>query len=81
MGWAVGVDGEAELMDGDVVVVPAEGDEVVGVVVAALVPFPDVMGLQPVTAAVSFDRALSRSLLSTNARIDGGIVSVWCETA
>jgi hypothetical protein len=45
VGWAVGVDGETELVDGHVVVVPAEGDEVVRVVVAALVPFFDVMWL------------------------------------
>ena len=40
-------------------VIPTECDEVVGVVVTAGVLFFDVVGLQPVTAAASFDGALA----------------------
>ncbi|HKY49543.1 MAG TPA: hypothetical protein VJQ79_16350, partial [Acidimicrobiia bacterium] len=53
-----GVDGVAVSVDGYVVVVPAEGDEVVGVVVAAVLSFFDVVGLEPVAAVASFDRTL-----------------------
>jgi len=53
----LGVDLVAEAVDGDVVVVPAEGDEVVGVVVAAVGTLADVVGLEPV-AAVAIDGAL-----------------------
>ena len=40
-------------------VVPAQCDEVVGIVIAAVVLFLDVVRLQPVTAAASLDRALA----------------------
>jgi len=40
----LGVDPVAEAVDGDVVVVPAEGDEVVGMVVAAVGTLADVAG-------------------------------------
>jgi hypothetical protein len=53
----LGVDPVGEAVDGDVVVVPAEGDEVVGVVVAAVGTLADVVGLEPV-AAVAIDGAL-----------------------
>lgn len=36
LGWGVWVDCESELVDGDMMVVPAQEGEVVGVVVAAL---------------------------------------------
>ena len=52
------VDAVAESVDGDVVVVPAEGDQVVGVVVAAVLSFSDVVGLEAVGAVASLDRAL-----------------------
>lgn len=45
MGWAVGIDSEAELMDGDVMVIPAQSCEVFGVVVVTCVLFLDVMRL------------------------------------
>ena len=51
----LGVDLVAEAVDGDVVVVPAEGDQVVGVVVAAVGSLADVVGLEPVAAVASFD--------------------------
>jgi hypothetical protein len=54
----LGVDLVAEAVDGDVVVVPAEGDEVVGVVVAAVGTLADVVGLEPVAAVASLDGAL-----------------------
>ena len=59
MGRAVGIDGETELMDRDVVVIPTESDQVVGIVATALVLFLDVVRLQSVSAAASFDRAPS----------------------
>jgi hypothetical protein len=46
-------------MDGYVVVVPTQRDEVVGIVVAAIMLFSDVMQLQPVTAWTPFYRTLS----------------------
>jgi len=55
---AGGVDPVAESVDGDVVVVPAEGDQVVGVVVAAVGSWADVVGLEPVAAVASLDRTL-----------------------
>ena len=58
MGGTVRVDPESELVDGDVVVVPAEGDEVVGVVAAAVGSLGEVVGLEPVAAGAAFDRAL-----------------------
>ena len=58
MGGAMGVDGEAEPVDGDMMVVPAQGGEVVGVVVAAVLSFSDVVGLEPVSARASFDGTL-----------------------
>ena len=57
MDGGLGVDLVAEAVDGDVVVVPAEGDEVVGVVVAAVGTLADVVGLEPVAAVASFDGA------------------------
>ena len=54
----MGVDPVAESVDGDVMVVPAEGDEVVGVVVAAVGALADVVGLEPVAAVASLDGAL-----------------------
>jgi len=55
----VGVDGHAELVDSNMMVVPAEGDEVGGVVVAAEVLFLDVVDLEPVAAAAPFDGTLA----------------------
>ena len=59
MGGGLGVDPESEVVDGDVVVVPTERDEVVGVVVAAVGSLPDVVGLEAVLAVTAFDRAVS----------------------
>jgi hypothetical protein len=50
VGGALGVDGEAHPVDGDMVVVPAQGCQVVGVMVAAVLSFPDVVGLEPISA-------------------------------
>ena len=47
-GWGVGVDVESVTMYHDVVVEPAEGAEVGGVVVAASGPGPDVVGFEAV---------------------------------
>ena len=58
VGGTVGVDPESQVVDGDVVVIPAEGDEVVGVVAATVGSLLDVVGLEPVTACTSFDRTL-----------------------
>ena len=55
MDGAGGVDAVAVSVDGDVVVVPAEGDEVVGMVVAAVLSFFDVVGLEAVGAVASLD--------------------------
>jgi hypothetical protein len=44
-------------MDRHVVVVPANGRQVVGIVIPALAVFSDVMGLKPVSAAAAGDRA------------------------
>ena len=58
MGGTVGVDGEPGLVDGDMMVVPAEAGQVVGMVVTAVGPLPDVVGLEPVTAGAALDRTL-----------------------
>ena len=58
MGGAVGVDGETGLVDGNVMVVPAEGDQVVGMMVTAVASLPDVVRLEPVTAGRALDRTL-----------------------
>ena len=58
VGGGLGVDPVAVAVDGDVVVVPAQRDEVVGVVVAAVLSFSDVVGLEAVGAVAPFDRAL-----------------------
>ncbi len=55
VGWAVGVEGHAHLVDGDVVVVPAEGDEIVGIVSPVVVALLDVVGLESVAAGAAFD--------------------------
>ena len=52
------VDPVAESVDGDVMVVPAEGGQVVGMVVAAVLSFSDVVGLEAVAAVASLDGAL-----------------------
>ena len=57
LGWTGGVDAVAVAVDGDVVVEPAEGGEVVGVVVASACPGVDVVGLEPVAAGAAVDGA------------------------
>ena len=59
MGRTRRVKPHSQHVDGDVVVVPTKQGEIVRVVVASVVAFFDVVGLQPVTAAASFDGALS----------------------
>jgi hypothetical protein len=49
VGGGVGVDSESEHVDGDVVVVPAEGDQILRIVVTAVVTFCDVVDLEPVS--------------------------------
>ena len=51
----VGVDAVSFSVDGDVVVVPAEGGEVVGGVVASLVSWCHMVGLEAVAAAAGVD--------------------------
>jgi hypothetical protein len=46
--WRFGVNGHAEHVDGDMMVIPAEGDEIVGVVVASVVSLVDVVDLEAV---------------------------------
>ena len=58
MGGAVGVDGEPELVDGNVMMKPADGYKVVGMVVAAVASLSNVVGLEPVAAGAAFDRTL-----------------------
>ena len=58
VGGGVGVDGEAELVDGDVMVIPAKTYQVVGMVAVAVGPLADVLGLEPVTAGTSLNRTL-----------------------
>jgi hypothetical protein len=58
VGGGLGVDPVAVAVDGDVVVIPAQCGEVVGVVVAAVLSFHDVVGLEAVGAVAAFDRAL-----------------------
>ncbi len=57
MGWCGGVDGESSAVDHNVVVVPAQGGEVVCVGWSALGPGVDVVGLEPVSADAAFDGA------------------------
>jgi hypothetical protein len=48
VGRGVGVDAMAELVYGDVMVIPAEGDQVVGRVITAIVLLVDVVDLETV---------------------------------
>ena len=57
MAGGVGVEFHAAAVDGDVVVVPAKGDEVVRVVAPALASGPDVVYLEPVSALAAVDSA------------------------
>ena len=57
LGWGVGVDGVAEAVDDAVVVVPAEGGEVVGLVGSAGGLVGDVVGLEAVAGCASVDGA------------------------
>ena len=54
----MGIDPVAESVDGDVVMKPAQGGQVVGIMVAAVGSLADVVGLEPVAAVASLDRAL-----------------------
>ncbi len=58
MDGGLGVDGVAVSVDGYVVVVPAEGDELSGWWSPPWAPWVDVVGLEPVAAVASFDRTL-----------------------
>jgi hypothetical protein len=58
VGWTVRVEDHAHLVDGDVMVVPAEGDQIVRIMISALGSWFDVVGLEPV-AARTVDLALS----------------------
>jgi hypothetical protein len=46
--WRFGVDGHAEHVDGDMMVIPTQRDEIVGVVVTAEMSLVDVVDLEPV---------------------------------
>ena len=54
----VAVEGVAVLVDDDVVVVPAEGDQIVRVGGSALAPGGDVVDLEPVSAVAGVGSAL-----------------------
>ena len=58
VGGTVRVDPESELVDGDVMVIPTKGDQVFWIMVATVGSLLEVVGLEPVTASTSFDRAL-----------------------
>jgi hypothetical protein len=49
VGGGVGVDCEAEHVDGDMVVVPTKGDEIRRVMITAVVKFCDVVDLEAVS--------------------------------
>ena len=57
MGGTVGVDPVSQVVDGDVVVIPAEGDEIVGVVAATVASLVDVVGQCSLTSRVSMSQA------------------------
>ena len=59
--WCVGVDAMPFAVDGDVVVVPAEGGEVGGGVVASLASWCHMVGLEAVAAAAGVDDAFAVS--------------------
>jgi hypothetical protein len=59
MRWALRVETHPHHVNGDVMVIPAEGDQIVRVVVAAAGSLPDVMGLETVSASTSVDLASS----------------------
>ena len=59
MGWGVGVESAALPVDHDLVVVPAEGGQVVGVVAAAGAERSEVVGLESVAGPAPVDRAAS----------------------
>ena len=51
--FGVAVEVVAVLVDDDVVVVPAEGDQIVGVGLSVLAPGGDVVDLEPVSAGTA----------------------------
>ena len=73
VGWRIRVDHVAGAVDGDVVVVPADGREVVGIVRAAPRPRYDVVGLEAIARPASIDGAAAISLGDdgSDARRDG----------
>ena len=74
MRWALRVDSHPHLVDGNVVVVPAQGYEVVRVVIAAMGSRPDVMRLDPVPALAAVDLAAALVAMedeAANRRWDG----------
>ena len=72
VGGTVRVDPVSDVVDGDVVVIPAEGDEVVGVVAATVGALVDVVGLEPVTACTPFDGTLPLIPIQHQASDTGG---------
>ena len=72
VGGTVGVDPVSHLVDGDVVVIAAEGDEVVGVVAATVGALVEVVGLEPVTACTPFDGTLPLIPIPDEASDTGG---------
>ena len=61
MGRRVRIDAMALAVDGDVVVIPAEGGQVVGGVGASVASRYDVVGLEPVAAPARIDHAFAVS--------------------
>jgi hypothetical protein len=59
MRWALWIETHPHHVNGNVMVVPAQGDQIVRVVVAPTGSLPDVMGLETVSASASVDLASS----------------------
>ncbi len=57
MRWASRVKDHAEHVDCNVMVIPAKGDEIIGIMVASVPALSDVMWLQSVPAPTSIDLA------------------------
>ena len=49
MDWRSRVDGHAEHVDGDVMVVPTESDQIRGIVIPTVMTFSDVVDLEAVS--------------------------------
>ena len=78
--WAARVEAHSHLMNGDVVVVPTQGHQVVRVVITPVGSGPDVMRLDPVATLTAIDLTSARSRWRTKLRTAGGMASPGSET-